>query len=98
MPFFLGWARQEFLTAEGLLKLSLPVTLAGAVLNAGLNLWLIPLWQEVGAAVATLASYFVAYVATSFLFRKTREIGWMQLRALVYPIPSFRNLNAAGPA
>ena len=46
------------------------------------------------AAVATLASYTVAYLVTSFVFRRTREIGWMQLRALVNPIPTFRDLSA----
>ena len=94
VPFFLGWARQEFFTAEGLLKLTLPVTLAGAVLNVGLNFWLIPLWHEVGAAVATLVSYLVAYFITSFFFRRSRAFGFMQLRALIHPIPSFRNLHS----
>ena len=93
VPFFLGWARQEFFTAEGLLKLTMPVTVAGAILNAGLNFWLIPHWQEIGAAIATLISYSVAYVVTSFVFRRSRPFGFMQLRALVNPIPSLRNLS-----
>jgi len=44
------------------------ITIAGAVLNTGLNFALIPLWGIVGAAAATLISaaiVFVAYMVTS---------------------------------
>lgn len=57
-----GWTLIS-LNFEGRL---LPVSLAAAALNIALNLLLIPTWQHVGAAAATLASELligVAYIA-----------------------------------
>lgn len=53
----------------------------GAVLNIGLNLWLIPVMGITGAAWATLISY--AYASFFFLFfaRSTRSQLWQLLRA-----------------
>lgn len=52
----------------------------GALLNVGLNLWLIPQYGIVGAAWATLISY--AYASFFFLFfaKRTREQFWQLLR------------------
>jgi O-antigen/teichoic acid export membrane protein len=52
----------------------------GALLNVGLNLWLIPKYGIVGAAWATLISY--AYASFFFLFfaKRTREQFWQLLR------------------
>jgi PST family polysaccharide transporter len=57
---FLGVASSQYLTAEGKQKLSLYRTLAGLAVNVGLNLELIPKYGAMGAAIATLISYFVA--------------------------------------
>lgn len=94
IPFCLGWARQELLTAENLLKLVLPCAIAGAVVNFTLNFLFIPIWYELGAAYATLVSAFVAHIAISFcLGQRGREIGWLQLEAMANPIPNFSNLS-----
>ncbi len=92
VPYFVGWCRQEFATAEGFLKLMLPLTLVGAALNAALNIWLIPHWAEKGAAVATLISMLVVSVGASFLFRSLRGFGICQVKALLWPFPSLKNL------
>lgn len=42
-------------------SMSLYTALAGAVVNVGLNFWLIPEWGAMGASVATFASYFIVY-------------------------------------
>lgn len=93
VPFFLGWARQEFFTAEGMFRVFMPVSLGGALVNLLLNLWLIPVAAETGAAIATLISYILTYLVSSFLIKASREFGWMQLRSLAFPIPSLRNLS-----
>jgi O-antigen/teichoic acid export membrane protein len=53
----------------------------GAVLNVGLNIWLIPVMGIVGAAWATLISYAYASFFFLFLFRSTRHQMWQLLNA-----------------
>lgn len=57
---FLGVASSQYLTAEGQQKMSLYRTLTGLIVNIGLNVLLIPTYGAMGAAIATLVSYFVA--------------------------------------
>lgn len=57
---FLGVASSQYLTNEGLQELSLYRTLIGLVINVLLNLFLIPAYGAMGAAIATLISYFFA--------------------------------------
>ena len=60
LAVFLGVASSLYLNAEGQQKISLYRSLAGLVTNIGLNIFLIPTYGAMGAAVATLISYFVA--------------------------------------
>ncbi len=53
----------------------------GAVLNIGLNLWLIPTMGIVGAAWATLVSYAFASFFFLFLFASTRAQLWQLISA-----------------
>ena len=78
---FLGVASSLYLTNEGLQKLSLYRTLAGLVINILLNLLLIPAYGAVGAALATLCSYFVA-TFTIIVSRQGLGQGFLMLRAL----------------
>lgn len=82
---FLGVARGGHLLNEGFLRFSLFATGLGAVLNVGLNFLLIPRYAGLGAAVATVISYAVSAVFSGLLYRSTRPIALMQLRALVLP-------------
>jgi PST family polysaccharide transporter len=77
-----GVARQEWLLGEGLMRFSLAATASGAALNVALNFWLIPRQGALGAAVATVIALAVSDVLSSLLWRRTREAGWWQLRAL----------------
>lgn len=56
---FWGWAISQYLVAESSLKLMFIVNLLSMLANVGLNLVLIPFFGLLGAAYATLISYFV---------------------------------------
>ena len=78
-PFvFLGAALSRWLIAEDRLKFSLARHGAGAVVNIGLNLVLIPMYGGLGAAVSTLVSYAVASFGACLLYPPL----WGQARAM----------------
>jgi PST family polysaccharide transporter len=78
---FLGVASSQFLTLEGLQKLSLYRTLTGLVINIVLNLLLIPEHGANGAAIATLVSYFIATFSI-MIPRKGMQQGVLMLQAM----------------
>lgn len=79
----LGVGQGTWNVCEGLTRLALVRTLAGAALNVVLNLILIPRWGGLGAAVATVVSYGLsAYVLNAF-DRRTRVIFRMQTEAIL---------------
>ncbi len=49
---------------------SVKIALAIAVINIGLNLWLIPVMGIQGAAIATISSFFIGSVLSAFFGRK----------------------------
>jgi len=63
---FMGAATSQYLLAENLPKIALYRTLIGLVVNIGLNLYLIPRWGIVGAAIATAISYYFATFSILF--------------------------------
>jgi PST family polysaccharide transporter len=79
----LGVARNAWMVAEGLTGLLFATTAFGAATNIMLNLWLLPTYGPLGAAVATLTAQAVAVSLSTILFQKTRPIFRMQLRALL---------------
>lgn len=83
---FSGVARGQYLVTESLLKFSLFATFLGAVANIGLNLILIPRYQGVGSAVATLISGFVSAYLSSFFMPAMVKIGWMQTKSFAAPV------------
>jgi len=68
---FLGVASSQYLLVEQRQDISLYRTLIGLVCNVALNLVLIPGMGAMGAAIATVVSYFVATFSMVF-FRSTR--------------------------
>jgi O-antigen/teichoic acid export membrane protein len=59
----------------------LPIpTLAGAAINVGLNLVLIPRYAAMGAACATLVSYSAAWMVVLLFLKRTRSVTWQGLR------------------
>jgi O-antigen/teichoic acid export membrane protein len=78
---FLGLASSQYLLAEGYTKISFYRTMAGAIINILLNLWLIPRYGGVGASIATLIACFVSTFYL-LLIPKTRYQGIMMLKSL----------------
>ena len=60
---------QQVLLAAGRASLPLYVSVAGAVLNLGLNVLLVPRFAEMGAAVATLVSFAAMAALAALLAR-----------------------------
>jgi PST family polysaccharide transporter len=79
----LGVARETCLVTEGLTRISLASTVAGAVLNVGINLLLIPKMGAKGAALATLAAQAFTTVLSMAFFRETRPLFAMQMKAFL---------------
>jgi O-antigen/teichoic acid export membrane protein len=79
---FLGVASSQWFIAEGRQVLGLQQTVIGAFVNVGLNLWLIPVYDTVGAALATIISYSVAAFFADAIYKETRKIFFMKVSAL----------------
>jgi polysaccharide transporter, PST family len=87
----LGVARGQVCVLEGWTRFHLAATIVGAVLNVLLNWILIPLQGPLGAALATVAAQAVAAWISGFCYRPTRELAWMQTKALLAPFPFSRH-------
>ena len=90
---FLGVARGQYLVNEGLTRFYLTATGAGALLNVGLNLLLIPRAGPVGAAWATVISYAVSAWVSSYWHPQVRAVAARQTQALLLPITGWRYLR-----
>jgi PST family polysaccharide transporter len=80
---FLGVAQSPWDLSKNLLTLSLYRTLSGAFINAAMNLYLIPRYSAMGAAVATVVSYAISGVFANLFSARTRPVVYMQMRALI---------------
>jgi PST family polysaccharide transporter len=80
---FLGVAQAPWDFAEEALKLGFYRTLAGGVSNVLLNLYLIPHYGAMGAAIATVVSYALSSVFGNLFSARTRPIFFMQARSLI---------------
>ena len=89
---FLGVASSQWFIAEGRQVLSLQRTVIGAFVNVALNLWLIPVYGAVGAALATIISYSVAAFFADVIYKETRKIFSMKVRAL-NPLAIYKRLK-----
>jgi polysaccharide transporter, PST family len=83
---FIGMGASNVILIENYLVFGLITAIVGAVINIVLNLMLIPLYSGLGASISTLVSYSFARVFVNLLYGKTKHIGIMQLKALIYPI------------
>lgn len=79
---FLGVARGVWVTTESRLMFNLVANMLAAAANVLLNYLMIPRLGVVGAAYATVISYYVAYMGTGIIHHHTRVVFRMQLRAL----------------
>jgi PST family polysaccharide transporter len=80
---FLGVAQSPWDISKNLLTLSLYRTLLGAVINVGMNFYLIPRYSALGAAVATVFSYAISSVFANVFSVRTRPIFYMQMRSFI---------------
>lgn len=85
---FLGVVSTQYLIIENLQKISLYKSTIGLVCNVVLNYLLIPSHGPIGAAVATLLSYFFSTFLLVF-FKSTRYQALLMFRAL-FPHEWFR--------
>jgi len=97
VPLFLATSRQDYLFAEGKASALVSVGLVALAVNVGMNCWLIPRFGGIGAAWATVASYFVYAVVGSFFHPSTRWVGRMQVIALLKPWPGAAIASAIAP-
>lgn len=81
----LGVARSNWLLAENMVKFSMYATLLGAVVNIGLNFWLIPKFAGLGAAWTTVISYSISAFFSSIISPKVRHLFTQQSLALFVP-------------
>jgi PST family polysaccharide transporter len=80
---FLGCAQSPWDIAKNLLKLSMFRTALGAVINVAMNLYLIPRYSAMGAAIATVVSYAISAVFANAFSARTRPIFYMQMRSFI---------------
>jgi PST family polysaccharide transporter len=76
----LGILGNDWLLNAGLVRFAMYQAMAGAVVSVLLNLWLIPAYGVVGAAMSTLGGYLVSALLLNSLAAATRPIFVLQLR------------------
>ena len=79
---FLGVASSKWFIAENRQLMSFQRTALGAVANIMLNLWLIPIYGVVGAAIATVFSQAAAAWFFDVFQTATRKIFLMKTKAM----------------
>ncbi len=80
---FMGVGTSSWFLAEGLTQFALRRTIMGAITNVFLNIFLIPTYGGVGAAIATVISQAVASFLSNATHPKTRKIFKLQVKSLV---------------
>lgn len=88
---FLGVASGPWILNEGLTKLSLYQTILGAISNIVLNLYLIPLYGAVGAALATLVSQILSVWLSNLCIGRSRKLFRLQCIAIVMGLYGVRS-------
>lgn len=81
----LGSATSIWLIAENLQKYKTFFVFSGALVNVILNYFLIPIIGGYGAAIATLASQFIANIITPIFFKEIRINTKMIFKAFILP-------------
>jgi O-antigen/teichoic acid export membrane protein len=86
-----------FFTANNNLKLLNLISAGGLVVNIGLNILLIPIYQSLGAAVSSLASFSIigcSYIAVYYInFKRSFSfVLWLKILAFVILLVALGNL------
>ena len=77
-----GNVKEVWIATEELTKFAFITNLIGAIINVLLNLLLIPIYQEVGSAIATVISYSLTVYGMCFIYPPARKFGWVMTKAL----------------
>jgi O-antigen/teichoic acid export membrane protein len=85
LTYFLWDWRNSVLICTGSLSSVAWLALSGAVLNVGLNLWLIPSHGAAGAAWATVLAYALAGTLMTWCLPQSRWLARLQLKSLLTP-------------
>jgi PST family polysaccharide transporter len=80
---FMGVGTSSWFIAEGLTQFALRRTIIGAITNVFLNIFLIPAYGGVGAAIATVISQAFASFLSNATHPKTRKIFNLQVKCLL---------------
>ncbi len=88
-----GVARGNFLLIEGKVKVSLYLSVIGAFVNIGLNLYLIPKFGAMGATTATLITYFVVTILVNFWIKELKTVNELMMRSFNLPDAVLRILE-----
>ncbi|MDB9786881.1 flippase [Bacteriovoracaceae bacterium] len=84
LSIFWAVAQDPWDIAENKTKYILVKTLSAAILNVILNLWWIPLFGVIGAACATVVSYFWNSTIMNLFNKKTRKIFFLQISSIKF--------------
>jgi len=85
---FLREALGRWFVTENLLEFAFISNSIGAAVNVALNFLLIPRYQGIGAAIATVISYAAAGYFACFIHPRTRVAAVIMSRALLVPVRS----------
>jgi O-antigen/teichoic acid export membrane protein len=86
----IGVARGIYLLNENLLKFSALTMIIGTAINITLNYFWIPMYQGVGATVASLVSFFVTIFLLDIFYSKTKKNAVLMLRSFFLCFTIFR--------
>ena len=81
---FLSVANDKWFYIENKAKLLTFKVLIGAISNIILNIFLIPLYGIIGAAIATIISYSISVLWSDLLIRNVRMLFIMKVKALLF--------------
>ena len=91
---FFGNIKEVWIATEELTGFALAASFLGAVMNISLNFWLIPIYQEVGAAIATVISYTFTDYIMCLIYPPARKFWWVMTKALALNIFTQRRAKA----
>jgi O-antigen/teichoic acid export membrane protein len=83
---FLGFGSYSNLLQENKYHLLVVISFSGAISNIILNYFLIPTYGSMGAAIATVFSYFILNYVMLGIIPFTRKIFIMQTKGIFFPI------------
>lgn len=83
---FFGNIKEIWIATEELTTFALTASFLGAILNIGLNFWLIPIYHEIGAAIATVISYTFTDYVMCCIYPPARKFAWVMTKALALDI------------